>query len=57
MPKIDYAIDASGKLVHVDDVPNGLKCGCHCPCCNERLEAKNAGKRNIHHFAHASGCD
>ena len=57
MPKIDYAIDASGKLVHVDDVPNGLKCGCHCPCCNERLEAKNAGERKTHHFAHASGCD
>lgn len=57
MPKIDYAIDASGKLVHVDDVPTGLNCGCHCPCCNERLEAKNAGKRRIHHFAHASGCD
>lgn len=57
MPKIDYAIDASGKLVHVDDVPNGLKCGCHCPCCNERLEAQNAGERKTHHFSHASGCD
>ena len=57
MPKIDYAIDASGKLVHVDNVPTGLKCGCHCPCCNERLEAKNAGKKREHHFAHASGCD
>ena len=57
MPKIDYAIDASGKLVHVDDVPTGQKCGCHCPCCNERLEAKNAGEKREHHFAHASGSD
>ena len=57
MPKIDYAIDASGKLVHVDDVPTGLKCGCRCPCCDEKLEAKNAGKKREHHFAHASGSD
>lgn len=57
MPKIDYAIDASGKLVHVDDVPTGQNCGCHCPCCNGRLEAKNAGKKREHHFAHASGCE
>lgn len=57
MPKIDYAIDASGKLVHVDDVPTGLKCGCRCPCCDEKLEAKNAGKKREHHFAHASGCE
>lgn len=29
---LTHAIDADGKLVYVDDVPNGNKCGCFCPC-------------------------
>ena len=41
------------KIVYVDDVPRGLKCGCFCPACNDRLMAKHGDKRS-HHFAHAS---
>ena len=51
---IKYAIDAENRLMFVDDVPNGLECGCVCPGCKEKLIAKNDGKIREHHFAHAS---
>ena len=51
---IKYAIDAESRLMFVDDVPNGLECGCVCPGCKEKLIAKNDGKIREHHFAHAS---
>lgn len=50
---LTHAIDADGKLVYVDDVPNGNKCGCFCPACKEPLMAKKGEKRR-HHFAHQS---
>lgn len=37
--------------VHVDDVDNGLKCGCICRTCKCALIAKQ-GEIRIHHFAH-----
>ena len=52
---LTYALDESGSLVHVDNVCKGLKCACRCPSCNSLLYAKNAGKRRMHHFAHAHG--
>lgn len=57
---LTYAISSEGKIVHVDEVPNGNKCGCVCPSCKENLIAKNQGKTDRkHHFAHQSGteCD
>ena len=48
-----WAEKADGKIVHVDDVPNGLKCGCHCPHCHEQLLARH-GEINEHGFAHHS---
>lgn len=44
-----YAIDEKENiLVHIDDVANGLECGCLCPHCRQRLVAKNEGtQRNI----------
>ncbi len=52
---IRYALDLNGQLVHVDNVPNGSKCGCRCPACNEPLIAKNNGTKKVHHFSHSSG--
>lgn len=51
---IKYALNADKNLMFVDDVPNGLECGCVCPGCKEKLIAKNDGKIREHHFAHAS---
>lgn len=51
------AINAEGKLVYVDDIPNGAKCNCHCADCGGELIAKNNGKIKHHHFAHANGND
>ncbi|MBR3542510.1 MAG: hypothetical protein IKN82_02305 [Treponema sp.] len=51
------AINAEGKSVYIDDVPNGAKCNCHCADCGGELIAKNNGKIKHHHFAHANGND
>lgn len=51
---IKYALDANNNLMFVDNVPNGLECGCVCPGCKEKLIAKNDGKIREHHYAHAS---
>jgi len=56
-PYLVYALDKEGALVHVDDVPNGFGCGCICPNCKARLNAKNNGENNAHHFAHEKGSD
>lgn len=44
---------------HIDDVPNGLACGCVCEECRAALVARNRGLVRRSHFAHASGqtCD
>ena len=56
---ITYAMNVYEQMVHVDSVPKGNKCGCHCPHCKGFLYAKNGGQKKEHHFAHASGheCD
>lgn len=48
-----WAENSQGKMVHVDDVPRGLACGCVCPCCHERLLARH-GEVKEHGFAHHS---
>ena len=48
-----WAENSDGKMVHVDDVPNGLRCGCKCPHCHEQLLARH-GEINEHGFAHHS---
>lgn len=48
-----WAEDQHGKIVHIDSVPQGLKCCCTCPNCHERLKARH-GKIRKHGFAHQS---
>lgn len=48
-----WAENADGLMVHVDDVPRGLDCGCSCPRCHEKLLARH-GDVNEHGFAHHS---
>ncbi|MEZ5041910.1 MAG: competence protein CoiA family protein [Saprospiraceae bacterium] len=50
---LPYALRA-GAFVHIGEVQRGLKCGCECPACGEKLVAKK-GLKNGHHFAHYSG--
>lgn len=48
-----WAEDVNGKLVHVDNVSNGLECNCICPHCKEKLLARHGDIRE-HGFAHHS---
>lgn len=50
--------ESDGLLVHVNDVPNGRECGCHCPVCKSPFIARQ-GKVRTWHFAHATkvNCD
>lgn len=48
-----WAEHSSGKMVHVDSVPQGLQCDCVCPKCRERLLARH-GEIRHHGFAHHS---
>lgn len=55
---LKYALDKKTKrIVGVDDVVNGLACGCLCPDCKQQLVAKNDGTKKEHHFAHYNGLD
>ncbi|WP_314018561.1 hypothetical protein [Stutzerimonas degradans] len=47
------AVDASGRVVSIDEVVRGLACGCRCLECNEVVVARQ-GPRRMHHFSHAS---
>jgi len=48
-----YAENNEGQMVHIDSVPQGLKCACICPNCKEKLLARH-GKVRAHGFAHHS---
>lgn len=37
---IKYALNADKKLMFIDNVPNGMECGCVCPGCKEKLKTK-----------------
>lgn len=54
---LTYALNETGQLVHVDNVPVGNKCSCFCPACKEPLVAKNQGIKRMHHFAHQYGTE
>ena len=41
------------KIVSIDEVENGLRCGCVCPSCHQPLIAKNnPNNKKVAHFAH-----
>ncbi len=48
-----YAENAEGRMVHVDSVRRGLRCGCRCPRCHEQVIARH-GQNKRHGFAHHS---
>ena len=52
-----FAMLPHGRTAHIDDVPNGARCGCVCPQCKQALIAKNGGRERAHHFAHEGGSD
>jgi hypothetical protein len=52
-----FALLPHGRMAHIDDVPNGARCGCVCPQCKQALIAKNGGQERAHHFAHEGGAD
>lgn len=53
---LTFALNASGALVSVDDVPRGAACGCTCPGCGSRLIAAQ-GEILAWHFRHESDAD
>ena len=48
--KLIYAYK-NGRIVCIEDVESGLKCGCVCPACGNPLIARK-GPQVMHHFAH-----
>lgn len=55
MVELLYALDEERRMVHINEVPNGIACRCRCPGCGAPLVAKNNGETMAPHFAHASG--
>ncbi|MCQ2452007.1 MAG: hypothetical protein MJ075_02590 [Oscillospiraceae bacterium] len=56
MAELQYAL-REGQLVYIDEVKNGLQCGCLCPACGAVLIAANGGSQTEHHFRHYHGAD
>lgn len=55
MQELHYAL-LDGELVSINDVKNGLKCGCVCPACGAKLIARQ-GQKVAYHFAHYKAVD
>ncbi|RCX31684.1 competence protein CoiA family protein [Thioalbus denitrificans] len=51
-----FAIDKSGQVRFVDEVPRGHACECFCPSCGEPVLARQGEVRQWH-FAHVSGTE
>lgn len=55
MQELHYAL-LDGELVSINEVKNGLKCGCVCPACGAKLIARQ-GQKVAYHFAHYKAVD
>lgn len=53
---ITYAVNMYNRIVHIDEVRSGIKCGCTCIACGDRLTARH-GDKSIHRFNHTSKSD
>jgi hypothetical protein len=53
--KLPYGLK-NNELFSIDEVDNGLSCGCVCPACGQKLIARK-GTIKIHHFAHYKTVD
>ena len=40
--RLTYALDETGQLVDVNNVPAGNKCGCFCPACKGPLISRDS---------------
>src|SRR5580700_8627204 len=49
-----YAMDESGRVVHISAVVSGLACACRCPACGVPVIA-HKGDQLTHHFKHEAG--
>lgn len=55
MPNVQLAwAIQDDQIKHIDEVENGLKCGCICPQCGDKLIARNKGEIKRSHFAHSN---
>ena len=48
MSELFAAIDATGELCFVDEVPRGAACGCYCPECASPAVAKQGDSKAWH---------
>lgn len=52
--RLGFGMSATGRMVGIKEVANGLECRCVCPACRAPLIARQGGVRRWH-FSHAPG--
>lgn len=52
--RLDFGMLATGMMIGINEVANGLECGCVCPACRAPLIARQGSIRRWH-FSHAPG--
>ena len=52
--RLDFGMLATGMMIGINEVANGLECGCVCPACRAPLIARQGAIRRWH-FSHAPG--
>ena len=52
--RLDFGMLATGMMIGINEVANGLECGCVCAACRAPLIARQGAIRRWH-FSHAPG--